>query len=107
MVEYKESGEISLTVAGLNKKTAVPYLKQKYGDKIFDSFTNKLQIPREYSGSNTHTYIDKEREGMITDYLGVKYHYKESTSVHIEQSEYNMKLSKEYVNYILQVQEGI
>lgn len=107
MVEYADTGDISLTVAGLNKKTAVPYLKKKHGDKIFDAFTNKLQIPRECSGSNTHTYIDKEREGMITDYLGVSYHYKELTSVHIEQSEYNMKLSKEYVNYILQVQEGI
>ena len=105
MVEY-DDGKISLTVSGLNKKTAIPYLKQKYGDNIFEGFDKHLYVPREYTGSNTHTYIDNERTGTIIDYLGKEYNYKEETSVHIEGSEYTLSLSKEYTDYILQVQEG-
>ena len=106
MVEY-DDGKISLTVSGLNKKTAIPYLKQKYGDNIFEGFDKHLYVPREYTGSNTHTYIDNERTGTIIDYLGKEYNYKEETSVHIEGSEYTLSLSKEYTDYILQVQEGL
>ena len=105
MVEY-DDGKISLTVSGLNKKTAIPYLQQKYGDNIFEGFDKHLYVPREYTGSNTHTYIDNERTGTIIDYLGKEYNYKEETSVHIEGSEYTLSLSKEYTDYILQVQEG-
>ncbi len=105
MVEY-DDGKISLTVSGLNKKTAIPYLQQKYGDNIFEGFDKHLYVPREYTGSNTHTYIDNERTGTIIDYLGKEYNYKEETSVHIEGSEYTLALSKEYTDYILQVQEG-
>ena len=106
MVQYKDSDKISLTVSGLNKKTAVPYMQQKYGENIFKEFNNHLYIPREYTGTNTHTYIDNERSGRITDYLGVEAEYKELTSVHIEASEYTLSLSGDYVKYILQVQEG-
>lgn len=106
MVEY-DDGKISLTVSGLNKKTAIPYLKQKYGDNIFEGFDKHLYVPREYTGSNTHTYIDNERTGTIIDYLGKEYNYKEETSVHIEGSEYTLSLTKEYTDYILQVQEGL
>lgn len=106
MVEY-DDGKVSLTVSGLNKKTAIPYLKQKYGDNIFEGFDKHLYVPREYTGSNTHTYIDNERTGTIIDYLGNEYNYKEETSVHIEGSEYTLSLSKEYTDYILQVQEGL
>lgn len=106
MVEY-DDGKVSLTVSGLNKKVAIPYLQQKYGDKIFENFDKKLYVPREYTGSNTHTYIDKLRTGKITDYLGNEYDYTEETSVHIEGSEYTLSLTKEYTDYILQVQEGL
>lgn len=106
MVEY-DDGKVSLTVSGLNKKVAIPYLQQKYGDKIFENFDKHLYVPREYTGSNTHTYIDNERIGIITDYLGKEYNYKEETSVHIEGSEYTLSLTKEYTDYILQVQEGL
>jgi hypothetical protein len=100
----KDRGKITLTVSGLNKKIAVPYLKDKYKDKVFEHFTNKLYVPREYTGTNTHTYIDEKRTGSITDYLGVTADYEELSSVHIEKSEYRLSLSKEYTDYILSVQ---
>ena len=111
MVEYsndprnhkKDRGKISLTVSGLNKKIAVPYMLETYGDKVFENFDNKLYVPPEYTGNNTHTYIDEPRDGVVTDYRGVSAHYHEETSVHIEKSDYTLKLTKEYKDYILEV----
>lgn len=111
MVEYakdprnkeKDRGKISLTVSGLNKKVAIPYLKQKYGDGIFQHFNNDLYVPGDYTGTNTHTYIDEPREGVVTDYMGVSCHYREETSLHIEKSSYTLSLSKDYRDYLLEV----
>lgn len=113
MVEYSEDprnkgdkGKITLTVAGLNKKVAIPYLKQKYGEKIFENFNHNLYIPPTETGKNTHTYIDKEKEGVISDYQGNIYKYKELSFVHLEAAEYSLKLSKVYRDLILDIQEG-
>jgi hypothetical protein len=113
MVEYSEDprnkgdkGKITLTVAGLNKKVAIPYLKQKYGNKIFENFDHNLYIPPTETGKNTHTYIDKEKEGVIEDYQGNIYKYKELSFVHLEAAEYSLKLSKVYRDLILDIQEG-
>ena len=100
----KNRGKIILTVSGLNKKIAVPYLLEKYGDKIFENFNNKLYIPGDYTGTNTHTYIDSVREGNIIDYQGKPYHYIELSGVHIEKSDYTLSLRKEYMDYIQNVQ---
>ena len=97
-------GKINLTVAGLSKQNCVPYLLKKYGeDGIFEAFNNELYIPADYTGKNTHTYIDDEREGEVTDYLGKTCHYDELSSVHLEKADYSLSLSKEYIDYILNV----
>lgn len=106
LVEYAKDDKILLTVSGVNKKIATPWLIEKYGkDGCFDAFDNHLFIPKEYTGTNTHTYIDSDREGIVTDYLGVKYHYYEHSAVHIEKSDYTMSLSKEYTDYLAEVEE--
>ena len=106
LVEYAKDNKISLTVSGLNKKIATPWLIDKYGkDKCFEAFDNHLFVPKEYTGTNTHTYIDNTKEGLVTDYLGVTYHYKEYSGVHIEKSDYTMSLSKEYLDYLREVEE--
>lgn len=97
-------GKINLTVAGLSKQNCVPYLLKKYGeDGIFEAFNNELYIPADYTGKNTHTYIDDEREGEVTDYLGRTCHYDELSSVHLEKADYSLSLSREYIDYILNV----
>lgn len=103
MVE--KDGKINITVSGLNKKICVPYLKETYGEKIFENFNDNLYVPKEYTGKNTHTYIDEERSGILTDYLGVKCEYHELSSVHLEQADYNLSLSEEYINYITQLKQ--
>src|SRR5699024_7666539 len=43
--------DFSLTVSGVNKKAAIPYLIEKYGaNGIFDAFTNYLDIPPQATG---------------------------------------------------------
>lgn len=99
----QKNGEINITVSGLNKKIAVPYLKQKFGDDIFKEFKQGLYVPPEYTGKNTHTYIDNERSGVLIDYLGNKCAYHELSSVHMEGSDYHLSLSKEYVDYLTEI----
>lgn len=114
MVE-KDNGEISMTVSGVNKKQAVPYLLRKYGrDRIFEVFDNELKIPAKYiyegeelsaTGKMTHTYIDEEVRGSLIDYRGVKANYRELSGVHLENADYSLKLSDAYIDYILGIKD--
>lgn len=99
----QKDGKVNITVSGLNKKIAVPYLQQKFGDKIFEEFKHGLYVPPEYTGKNTHTYIDNERDGILTDYLGNKCAYHELSSVHMEQADYHLSLAQEYVDYLTEI----
>lgn len=112
MVEYSDDprnkenrGKLSLTVSGLNKKTCIPYLQGKYGNGIFEAFNDDLYIPKGETGKNTHTYIDEERTGTLTDYLGHDAEYKELSCVHLEPTDYSLSLAREYVTYFLDIQD--
>lgn len=100
-------GKYSITVSGLNKKVCTPYLMEKYGSGsgFFDAFSNDLYIPADYTGKITHTYIDDERSGILTDYKGVSCRFYEKSSVHLEKSDYSLSLSQEYIDYLYNVQE--
>lgn len=109
MVQYLNTetweDEISLTVSGIDKKEAIPYLKDKYKnfDDIFDAFKEGLVIPAEHTGKRTHTYLDDEYSGEVIDYLGNKASYNEKSSIHLEGSEYNLSISDDYVSIILEI----
>ena len=100
MIETPD-GDFELTVSGLNKKTVVPYLTSKYKDKIFKAFSDKMYIPAGKTGKMTHRYIDERRAGRITDYKGIEATYDELSSVHLENADYSLSLSTEYVSYLL------
>lgn len=95
-----QSYKYSLTISGLNKKSAIPYLVKKYGNSIFNAFTNYLEFPSEATGKNIHTYIDYKIKGVITDYLGNKCNFAENSGVHLEPTSYNLSLSIMYLNYL-------
>ena len=101
----EKNGEISLTVSGLNKFVAMPYLMKKYGDDIFDAFDDELYIPPNYTGKNTLTYIDDEQDGVVTDYLGVPAEFHTPSGIHMEAAEYSLSLSSEYLKYIMGVKQ--
>lgn len=102
---YEDKKGIHITVAGLNKKDAVPYLVETYGNKVFENFKNGMVVPGQYTGVRTHKYIDDERSGIITDYFGKKYLYTVKSGIHLSDSSYTMGLSEKFVAYMLKAQE--
>lgn len=102
MVLTEEKG-LSLTVSGLNKRTVIPYMMRKYNEdvnSIFAAFAPDLDIDPEYTGKNTHTYIDWPTSGIVTDYLGNTERYSELSCVHLESAPYQLSLSKEYADFL-------
>lgn len=104
--DEKQEYEISLTVSGINKFVCIPYLKKTYGtnDKIFEMFNEGLVIPKGYTGKQIHTYIDYETKGTVRDYLGQEYNYHELSGIHMEDTEYSLSLSEEFLRYLLGAQ---
>lgn len=93
--------DYSMTVSGVNKFTAIPYLLEHYGTNgIFENFTNFLKIPPFASGKKILSYIDYEASGKITDFQGVTNDFHELSSVHLEPSEYNLNLTINFINYL-------
>lgn len=90
MVEY-EDGTHNLTVSGLNKKTAIPYL-EKQKENIFDIFKSNLVIPAGASGRTVSCYIDEPTEGLINGY-----HWQEKTSLNISDTTYSMDALSSYI----------
>lgn len=98
----EKDGKVSITCSGVNKRCAVPYMLNKYGkDGIFDAFSNYLFLPPEATGKNTHSYIDYNQHGTITDYLGITSTFDTPSGVHLEGASYCLSLSVMYLNYLL------
>ena len=121
---YYMDNKIHITISGVHKTKGVRYLLWKYKtvDNIFDNFKDGLYFPSSYmyfdndndkaiqdtgTGKNTHTYIDDEKEGIITDYLGSSLYYKELSSVHLEGCDYNLSMALDFINYLLGVKERV
>ena len=99
----EEDGEISITVAGLNKKQAVPYIKElaeKLNKTPFQVFSNELYIPADNTGKNTHSYIDYEFSTYLTDYLGNTELVHEYSAVHLSPAEYSLSLEEGYLKLL-------
>lgn len=112
MVEKDE--KIELTVSGLNKKKAMPYLLDKYGDRVFEEFKNDMYIPSTYlkngneisaTGKQTHTYIDTQTNGVVIDYLGNECEYEELSSIHLEPTDYSLSITDRYVDFALKIKK--
>lgn len=96
-----EDGQLSITVSGVNKKTAIPFLLEKNtAEECFNIFNEGLFIPPDQTGKLTHCYIDKEYEGTVTDYMGVKYDYHMLSGIYLEAAGYDFDISMEYINFL-------
>lgn len=99
--------ELSLTVSGVNKKVAVPYLINKYGTKeAFTYFAFGLHIPGDYTGKLTHYYIDEERSGTVTDYQGHAFDFDVPSGIYLEKASYDFDVALDYIEY-LQKMRGV
>lgn len=95
--------EHSLTVSGVNKFSAIPYLLDVYGCGIFDAFTNYLHLPPEATGKKIHTYIDYKTAGMVEDHTGKVGTFVEASAVHLEPTSYNLSLSVLYLKHLINI----
>lgn len=113
----EENGEISITIAGVNKKAGIKYLKWKYGDNdnIFDNFVDGLHFPAHYddngidengSGKLCHTYIDNPMCGVVKDYKGEYYIFNEESGVHMENTDYTLGLEFSFIKLLMGIREG-
>ena len=105
----EENNELALTVAGLSKKNGINYMLKKSNNdntKVFEMFDDSLKIPKEETGKNTHTYIDKEKEYTITDYQGNTETVKSLSSIHLEETEFNLSISDFYIKFYMMLQQG-
>lgn len=126
LVQYKggkKDGKIEMTVAGLNKHVALPYMEKHNGKnanrktiehmqhannifgyinalRVFNAFDNNLYIPPGQTGKKTHSYIDEEIEGILTDYKGIPAPYHELSFIHLSESDYDLSMAGEYLEYI-------
>lgn len=109
---------VVLTVSGLNKNSALPYILEKcnieyekqngkckvFGQpnfkKIFDFFTEGMYIPKGKTGKNVHTYIDDEFKCVIKDYNGKYCKVHEKSCIHLDEADYCLSLAEEYLNFI-------
>jgi len=97
----QEGDKLSITVSGINKKTAIPYLLDKYSiEECFAAFNEGMVIPAENTGKLTHYYIDKEYSGVVTDVNGVQYKYEALSGVYLEPAVYEFDISLEYMNFL-------
>lgn len=95
--------KLSMTVSGVNKKEAIPYLLEEYNNDntaIFEAFDDGLKIPKGKSGKLTHKYIDIPITADITDYLGNTHEETSLSSVYLEDAEYSLGLAGEYKNFL-------
>lgn len=97
-----DANKYSLTVAGLAKRAAMPYLLEKSDDPL-NLFTRDMYIPAAHTGKLTHTYIDEPISGCITDYTGIQGRYAEQSCINLSPADYSLSISREYANYIAQL----
>lgn len=98
-----ENDKFKTTIAGLGKKAGAEYLlKISDGDplKAMKNFKIGLFVPAGETGKNTHTYIDDEFIGNITDYQGVTHETESLSSVHLEPTSFRMTISKTFAEFL-------
>lgn len=107
MIEDEDG--INITVSGLNKRATVPFLCEGWNISLdgktakndpFDRFSDTLFVPGEFTGKKTHTYIDEETSGQVTDYTGKTCAYHEHSCIHMENADYSLSISEEYLSYL-------
>lgn len=97
-----EDGSVNLTVSGLNKKKAIPYISARAEndiEKMFKMFDVGMEIPPPYSGRMISYYIDDEISGTVTDYNGVVAPYYEKSAICLTGGSYTMDYMNEYEQY--------
>ena len=102
---FRKDDKLNITVCGLSKKSGKEFIENQ--EKPFLFFNDGMFVDCEHTGKMTHTYIDREIENVITDYLGNTAYYHEKSFIHLEKTDYLLSLSDMYIKYFMGVQKLI
>lgn len=100
---FRKDDKLNITVCGLSKKSGKEFIENQ--QKPFLFFNDGMYVDCEHTGKMTHTYIDREIENVITDYLGNQAYYHEKSFIHLEKTDYLLSLSDMYIKYFMGVQK--
>lgn len=100
---YDDGKHINITVAGLAKQIGRDYIVSK--KNAFAFFNDMMTIDREHSGRLIHTYIDSGCKGAFADCNGKIGSFSELSYIHLEPSEYNLSITKQFIDYFTKMQE--
>lgn len=102
-----QNNELHFTVAGISKKAIHDYMLMKYSNNtdIFRHFTRNLTIPAEYTNKLTHTYVDDDISGVLTDYKGKKGEYYEKSYINLEPTSFTLSIIDAFWDYMTGVQQ--
>lgn len=100
---YQKDGKYNITVSGLNKRVAMPYIEAKakeLGLTPFDLFDDELFVDGEHSGKLLHTYLQLNEKIKIKDYQGNVSEIKIHDGIHLEPSAFTLSIPYIYLEYI-------
>lgn len=127
LTHYSESlFKFSLTISGVNKKAAIPYLLKHYSipytstedepylirenhlsylKPLFQDFNDGLVFPGNATGKLTSRYIDKSFCKIVKDYTGHKTVISERSALNLSPASYVLSISSDLKNLILGIKE--
>lgn len=104
------AGFFHLTCAGVKPETAVEYLlkssimmtEKQYIEMVFDRFKIGMVIPAEYTGKQTHSYIDDEFTIDLVDADGIKHTVHELSCIHLSPCDFdtNKKSARAFMQFV-------
>lgn len=99
------SDKLHVTIAGVNKHTTEQFFNNEFDDlqSVFDAFNNQLEIPTQYTGKLTSTYLDLPMEGVVKDYYGVPYEYHTESGIHLSNTSFKISMSELFLKYLMGV----
>ena len=100
----EQDGKQSITIAGLNKKKPTAYMIEKWGS-VFDALHEGMYIPAEWTGKQTHKYIDEPIRTTVVDYLGNEAEIEELSGVHMSGCDFTLSLTSEYIGLLMNINE--
>lgn len=99
----EQDGKINITVAGLAKREAVPYIEEqarREGKTPFEFFDEGMVIPEGHAGKLTHSYGDDPFTAILTDYLGQRAEVHEESYIHLGPASYELSMEAAFVNLL-------
>ena len=98
---YETDDGIHTTVAGIGKKALKNYLLEDCKKDPFTAFDDSITVPANKSGKLTHTYIDIPMQVKVKDYLGNENVQYELSSVHLENTSFDLSGAGELIRFAL------